>query len=63
LFESSKLFGSLSAYQFTSNKDRYKIVIKDTDEDSDPDNSPIWSGKIKNILFLYYILYLPLTPS
>jgi len=45
LFGSSKLSGSLPAYPFTPNKDKHKIGIKDTNEDSDPDNSPIRSGK------------------
>ena len=39
LFESSKLSGSLPAYPFTPSKDKYKIGIKDTNVDSDPDNS------------------------
>ncbi|CAG8604183.1 8526_t:CDS:10 [Funneliformis caledonium] len=45
LFESSKLSGSLPAYPFTPNKDRHKIGIKDANEDSDLDNSPIRSGR------------------
>ncbi|PKB96171.1 hypothetical protein RhiirA5_435322 [Rhizophagus irregularis] len=45
LFESSKLSGSLPAYPFIPNKDRYKIGIKDANEDSNLDNSPIRSGR------------------
>uniref|UniRef100_U9SY80 Uncharacterized protein n=1 Tax=Rhizophagus irregularis (strain DAOM 181602 / DAOM 197198 / MUCL 43194) TaxID=747089 RepID=U9SY80_RHIID len=45
LFESSKLSESLPAYPFIPNKDRYKIGIKDANEDSNLDNSPIRSGR------------------
>ncbi|CAI2171278.1 6383_t:CDS:2 [Funneliformis geosporum] len=52
LFESSKLSGSLPAYPFTPNKDRHKIGIKDANEDSDLDNSPIRSGRNYKILLI-----------
>ncbi|CAG8724964.1 13336_t:CDS:2, partial [Dentiscutata heterogama] len=42
LFESSKLSGSLPANPFTPNKDR---GIKDANENSDLDHSPIRSGR------------------
>ncbi|CAG8760171.1 32035_t:CDS:2, partial [Racocetra persica] len=37
LFELSKLFSSLSEFSVTPNKEKYKLGIKNTNEDSDPD--------------------------